>query len=42
MLSNKPIHAGTSKITSKTQLISQMNMITSFSPIHLDYKLSHS
>jgi len=44
VLMNKPIHATTSPaIASKNQLVaSQMNMMTSFSPIHLDYKLSHS
>jgi hypothetical protein len=42
MLTNRPIHAAANKMTSKNQLVSQMNMITSFSPIHLDYKLSHN
>lgn len=44
MINNKKTFHATSTgfSNSKNQLASQMNMFTSFSPIHLDYKLSHN
>ena len=44
MINNKKSFPDTSTsfLNSKNQLASQMSMFTSFSPIHLDYKLSRN